>query len=467
MIPFQFAGQTGEHQSQQFSGEIIRNMYLVRSESNERIGSIVFPGLKSFGTGTAEDRGHHNMSDVHYVVNGSELYSESSSGTRTLIGSLSGADRVIFADDGTNLMMVANNTLYRYDGTSLSVVSQSVISNVQSVDYINRQFVITGDEQKFAISDVDDPTTYNALNFDFEKTSPDTLLAAYVFDQLVYMIGNRSIIPWYNTGVGNPPLARQETSLINVGCAGKYAITNTEAYLYVFGSDRKFYQITGASARSINTSGISYPIHTFSVVDDCVLSAFVWQGQTFVMAKFGSENATFLYSETNSYWVELGAGTEPDVRKEYFGTDAVTCYDKVLMCDYRNGNTYELDEETYTDNGETRLWVRDLPTFTGALIGAPDRQILVDRLQLDIQKGVGLVSGQGSDPRIMCEWSNDGGMSYGAQQFVEIGAAGSHYRSVDFYDFTVGYDVKARIMGSDPVQICIWGGKVSAQDGGY
>lgn len=467
MIPFQFSGQTGEHQSVQFSREIVRNMYMVQSESSDRIGSIVFPGLKNFGTGTARDRGDHVMADVHYLINGSQLFSESSAGVRTLIGSIGGTDRAIFADDKVNLLIAVNNTLYIYNGTSLSTITQTVITNVSSVSYINRQFVITGDDQKFAISDVDSPTIYNALNFEFEKTAPDTLYRAYVFEQLIYMICSTSIVQWDNTGTGNPPVSRRTTALVNSGAAGKHCVTSTEAFMYYLGADKKVYQVVGASGRPVSTNGVAYPIESFAVVSDCIASSFVWKGQTFVMFKFPTAAAVMLYSETNNYWVELGSGTEKDVRNEYFGNAAIACYGKVLMCDFDNGNTYELDEETFTDNGKTRLWIRELPSFTGLLLGRPERKVTVSRIQLEIQKGVGLISGQGSDPRLICELSNDGGMSYGKQKFVKMGALGDHYRSVDYYAFSTGYDVKARIMGTDPVQVCIWGGNVAISDGGY
>ena len=466
-VPFEFAGQSGEYQSTQFGKEITRNMYMVKSETSGKVAAVVFPGLKAFGTGTGQSRGAHVMNGVRYLINATTLFSESSTKIRVSLGTIAGTDRAIFSDDGTNLMIVANNTIYRYSTSSgaVSTVTQSVVTNPSSITYINQQFLISGDDQKFAVSDVDDPTTWNALNFDYEKTNPDSLLRVYAYKQLVYMLGNKSIPTWRNTGTGNPPFSRQESSLVNVGIAGKYAIAETSKYLYFLSDDKRPFQSAGAVGRPINTSGISYIIEGLSTVSDCVCSSFIWKGQTFVMFKFPTDGVCLLYSEENNVWTELNSGTEADVRNSWYGEDACLCYGKVLVTDYRNGNTYELDEQTFTDNGDTRLWVKSLPTITGNSINAPGRRVLTKYMQLEMQKGVGTIAT--SNPVIICQWSNDGGEVYGTQQNVEIGKMGDHHRLVRFDQFANGYEVKARVMGSDPVEICIWGGHYEVRDGGY
>lgn len=467
MIPLEIAGQTSYHKSVQFSSELTRNMYLDKSETTGKLGAHDFPGLKAFSTGTGAGRGEHVMNGVRYVINGGSLIKEISTGLRTNLGSVAGTDRAVFADDGANLFFTASNNIYHYDGSTLSTVSQTVVTNPASIAYINQQIIIHGDNQEFAISDVDDGTTYNALNYDFEKSKPDEMRRVFVYQNLIYMCGAESIVPWRNTGVGNPPLARQETALVNTGIAGKHAVTASDSYMYVFSDDRRLLQIIGGTFRSVITTGISHTVEGFSTVSDCVASSFVWRGQTFVMLKFPTAGACLVYSETYKYWIELSSGTNKNSRVSWYGDAVQRCFDKLLVTDYRNGNTYELDEDTYTDNGDTRLRIMVLPSFTSKLIQRPGRRILVKQLRVLMQKGVGLATGQGSDPVLMCDFSVDGGHTWQAESFVNIGQMGNYVTPVDFYDFANGYEVKSRIMISDPVPISMWGIEVDIVDGGH
>ena len=159
-VPFDITVATGGDKSKQFSSEGSRNVYFSIAETNNRKGAHDFPGLKLVSSGSGADRGDHVMSGVRYLINGTSLVSEISNGTRTTIGAIAGTDRATFADDGANLYLVANSTIYKYDGSTLSTVTQSVVTNPSSIDYINKQFIISGDGGLFATSDAGDGDTY-------------------------------------------------------------------------------------------------------------------------------------------------------------------------------------------------------------------------------------------------------------------------------------------------------------------
>ena len=436
------------------------------SESNSRVGMHDFPGLKEFGVSSGADRGWHVMADVLYKLNGTSLYKVLANGTYTSLGSVPGSGRAVFADDGSNLLFVTGGVLYKYDGSTVSTITQTVVSGVISVAFINSQFIITGADAIFAVSDPGDPDTWNALNFAQEETSPDGLLRAYVFSQLVYMVGNKTVVPWYNSGVGNPPFDRQDTSLVNIGGGGTHAVTNTDQFMYLFGDDRKFYQVIGASSRNITTSAVAHIVEAFDTVSDCILSSFIFEGQDFVLASFPSAGKTLCFSEPNNYWVELSSGTdEPGDR--WYGNSVISCYGKTLVADYRNGNVYELDGDTYTDAGDTRLRIRTLAPITGSMIGSPGRRITHSHTRIEMQCGVGLATGQGSNPVLMCQTSNDGGHTWGSEEHVPMGVMGDYVRAVDFFQFCTGYEIRIKIKCSDPVFLSMWGATAFVTDGGY
>lgn len=466
MQPFAIFANIGSDDSTQFSNEEARNVYNTFSAVSKKTAVKNFPGLNRKSTGSGVFRGDAVMAGVRYVINGTTLFKEDSNYTRTSLGTVSGSDRAIFANDGTNLYFTANNSLYKYNGSTVSTVSQSVVTNPSSIMYINKTFIITGDNGLFATSDAGDGDTYNALNFAEAETQPDPLLRAYYFSQLIYLAGSKTIELHRYSGSGNPPTIRQDTSLVNVGIIGKHAIANTDQYLYWMGDDRKFYKCVASSYQSINSLGISHIVSRFTTVSDCVASAFVLDGQDFVLFKFPTEGAALLYSETLNYWVELSSGTNKNARASWYGESVSNCYGKNLVTDYRNGNTYELDPATYTDNGETTLHIVSGINFTGELINHVGR-IITRQMFIDMQVGVGLASGQGSAPVLMCEFSQEGGEVWLSEQFVDIGVMGDYTKRVQFDQFANGYEIKARVMWSDPVPITMWSGSVDLIPGGY
>jgi len=465
-VPFQISTGIGESKSTQFSSEQSRNVIGCVSETNNRLGVCDFPGLKLYSAGSGADRGDHVMGSTRYLINGNSLIKEVEGGTRTTLGTVAGTDRAIFADNGTVLYFVANGAIYKYNGSTVTTVSQSAVTNPTSIVFINDQFIISGNGGFFAVSDALNGDTYNTLNQGSENSKSDGLLRVFEFNSLIYMCGSDSIIPWYNSGAGNPPFDRQQSSLINVGLASKHGITKTKRFMYSVSPDREIMRGVGSAAEPIQSEGAAEKIK-FIEVDDCIASSFVWKKQQFVIFKFPSNGVTLLYSETYDYWVELSSGTDKNAISQWYGNAARAVYGKVLFTDYRNGNTYELDEDTYTDNSDTRLRVITTRSFTSNDIGIPDRHIIAKQLRLNCQVGVGLATGQGSDPVIMCQFSQEGGEIWLGEGFVGIGTMGEYTKLVDFWSFAAGYEIKARIMISDPVYFCAYGGTIDLEDAGH
>ena len=468
IVPYDFSPVIGDNESIQADPADIRNMYMVKADASGRIVWQDFPGLKLFGSGSGAARGAHKMAEERYLITGSTLWKEDEYGSRTNLGSISGTDRAIFADDGTNLLIVANNTLYKYNGSILSTISQSVITGIEWVAFFYDTFVIGGDDQKFAFSDTADPDTWNALNFATANQSGDSLTRGFVFQGLLYLAGTGSTELWQYTGSGNPPAARRSSSLQNVGIAGKYAVGKSDTNFYFLGDDRRVYQGSGASIRSVNTSSISNIINDYGYVDDCVISSCVLKGQTFIILKFPSAGDCLAYSEINDYWITLSGGTDRVSREAWLGSEVDYCYNKNLVTDAVSGNTYELDYNTYTDNGAERLRILIGNPITGALLGVPQNQITSKTLHIPMQTGVGLATGQGSSPVIMCQMSPSGGQVYDSESQISIGVMGDYAKKVVFDHFTTGYEIVPKLMISDPVPLTVYsGGSVDIENAGY
>jgi hypothetical protein len=469
IVDYNFSPIIGDDRSTQFDPATIRNVFITKSDASGRIGWHDFPGLKKISTDTSPERGMHVMSEERYIVTSTTLYKEANGGNRTSIGTIAGSARCTFADDGTNLL-IANGEggkVYKYDGSTLSDITSSLPSAIGAprwVDFFYNTFV-AGSDTELATSDTGDPDTWNALNTTPTDQASDNLVRGYIFNSLLYAFGNTSTELWLYSGSGSPPIDRRGSTLTNVGIAGRYAVSNSDSYLYFLGDDRRAYKGSGSSVQPVNTASVSSIIDDYVSVSDCIVSSFTLKGQVFVMFKFPSAGDCLVYSETNDYWLTLSSGTDRYTRKGWYGNAVHNCYGKNLSLDATSGHSYELDFDTLTDNGDTRLRILTGNPITGAVIGKPQNQISVDAIHIPMQRGVSLETGQGSTAQIIFELSPNGGQIYNQQDLVNIG---DYDNKVIIHQFCTGYEIVPRIMISDPVPLTVFsGGSANVNDAGY
>jgi hypothetical protein len=161
-----------------------------------------------------------------------------------------------------------------------------------------------------------------------------------------------------------------------------------------------------------------------------------------------------------------------------------------VVGDFENGNLYAYDLAYFSDNGAEQKWLRSWRAL------APGQnnlfRTLHRRLQLDCQTGVGLSgytgfetldlllaesgdtltteSGdsflvsfavtQGSDPKMMLRWSDDGGHTWSHEHWKDVGRIGATQTRVIWT--RLGATLKSRdrvyeVSGSDPVVTAIMG----------
>ena len=84
-------------------------------------------------------------------------------------------------------------------------------------------------------------------------------------------------------------------------------------------------------------------------------------------------------------------------------------------------------------------------------------------LQLECETGVGLVTGQGNDPKVIMRFSDDGGHTWSNEHWTGMGKIGNYgYRA---FWRRLGMTDKLRdrvyeVSGTDPVKIAIMGAEL-------
>lgn len=453
LVPINLAGGSYRHKSLPLSAQVTRNFWPQKVDNDRAKSTYIlesWPGLTSFGSATGVNGGMFEHRGTLYKVTGGALYSVSSAGTHTSLGTVGGTGLGVFDAIGTSVIYVRGGVPYVWDGVTLTTVTDIDLEAPQGVAVINNQAIYDGNNGRFCVSDVGVPGTIQSLNYATAETFADDLLRAYVFDERVLLFGSTSIEKWWNSGVGNPPFDREQGGTIKIGLGAVQSIASNQAGVYFLGNDLRIYRLTAGGLESVSNRAIHEEIKGYSSASDAIGFCFTKGEQYFYQITFPAGNKTFIYPEGGE-WVELSSGVDGG---KYNGESYAYCYGKHLIAD-DNGGIFELDDNAYTENGATIRRVRDSAPLHGGLFGKPGKTLTMTRFELIMETGTGLVSGQGIDPVVMLSFSDDGGRAFSTETWGSIGRLGQFMWRVEW--FCLGaFDARiVRISITDPVKCII------------
>ena len=469
-MPFQtiginIAGPSYQDRSRPLSSQETRNIYHeVVPSGKEQYVLKSFPGQSLLGSATAgRDRGQHQMLEVGYRVIYQTLYEVASDGTHTSRGRIPGTSRCTFADDGVNMFMVADGQVSQYSNSTLLVtpVLDPDIVGALTVTFINNQFAYTF-PLLTVFSAVGDGSSATSLNAVGAETNPDDLVRDYAFDQVLWRLGKRSIENWWNPGVGTPPFDRIEGQVINVGLNATHSVANTRNFIYWLGSDLQVYRARGGQEEPISTAAIAGEIQGYSTTSDAFGEVFTIDNKTMYMLTFPVEGKTWCLNEDlgGNGWFELSEGVTNGV---YNAGSVVEVYSKVLIGDRENGQLYELDFDTYDQAGQPWRRRRVMGSINGDTLGQKGKRVQMSRMEFIMETGVGIITGQGEDPKIMIEASYDGGRTWTTGTWMRIGRLGEFNIRAEWFNMRSFYDMMTRITTSDPIALNVYSISIDLQ----
>jgi hypothetical protein len=464
--PLKLVGATSENRSHQANNELTKNWYPQIPEGNANAAAIFLPwlGSKAFATSAGNlDRGLHVWNNTLFHVVNQSLFSVDTAGVYTLLGTVLGTQRCVFSNSivgSTDLMVIAAGGVYTWDGTTFATGAFSA----DSVTYLNSKSIYDGSGQEFGVTGAGGPLSITSTGA--SESAPDDIRRPYAFNQWVYMFGVETIEPFYDKGAGSPPLARIDNAIMQKGLGGFYTVANTDQALYFLGDDSNVYQIVQSQLTKISPPSMVNTIKDLNKTNATGYTITVG-GQDFYILWF-SDGITWAYLEEYGEWFNLSTGISEGDTNPYLAQSYVEVYDKQLAVDYRTADIVELDLDTYTDLGEVIQRRRVLPPFSAKDVGSTiGKRLLMSKVKFALQTGVGIVSGQGSDPQIMVEYSLDGSETWSTERWIEIGRMGKYLINAEFWEMVSFYEITFRITISDPVFSSLHDATIDVKAAGY
>ena len=445
MIPF--ATMTASGRSLSLTAERLINLYPEQAPSGAK-GRIVLrgtPGLSHFSTfGNGPIRALHVMGAVLYAVSDTGLYSVDGNGNATLLGAIPGAGAVHTADNGSQLVLVRDNgDGYVWDGATLTQITDPDYSAASSCAFLNH-YIVFGkkDSGQFFISDLLDAKTYDALDFATAETRPDDLVQVFAYNNTIWLFGERTTEVWWNTGNAAFPFERVSGGVIEIGCVANSAAT-VDAAVYWLGDDGVVYTATGYQPKRISSHAIEYLIR-----DRTSPIAWAYKDEGHAFYVLGFDQGAVVFDAATGFWHERESFTVGRWRANSYAR----VYGKHLVGDFLFGRIYEMNLDNYSDGGNALQRRAISPPVHG-----DGERVALARAQVEFEHGVGLTSGQGSDPQVVLDWSDDGGKTWGNERWAAIGRIGEYRKRAVWRRLGQFRGRSFRLTYSEPTKFTIYG----------
>ncbi|HEX7114967.1 MAG TPA: packaged DNA stabilization protein [Steroidobacter sp.] len=407
-------------------------------------------GIASWSTiAKSPQRAAINFGGTLYSVAGDTFYRVSSNGTETSIATGLPSGSVDIAKNTSQIAVLIEPDLWVYESGSLTQVTDTDFTSrgAKKMAVLDNfgGFIEPG-SGRFFICDLADFTVYDSLDFATAEALPDNLLSIESNQRQFVLFGEESIELWDNVGGSGFPFLRVSNGYVESGVVGKDATTVADNTVFWLDQYRIMRRLEGITPRRISHDGVEQQWQDYETVSDAKVWSYVYDGHTFIVVHFVTQGATWVYDINTGEWHERASYGYDHWRAAW----VVNCYGKTLVGDTETGNIGEIDAGTHTEWGG--ILSREA---TSGVVYAENRWAFHDRLELDMDVGNAPVTGQGSDPQIMLEVSDNGGIDFRALPNKSLGSTGEFRKRVHWDGLGRSRERVYRFRVTDPVPFVI------------
>lgn len=448
------------------------NLYGEPVEGEGRTDFVCYgtPGRKLFSTiGGGDVRGLLSTSAALYAVVGQTLYRVHGTGTAASLGTIEGSQPVDMAFNGGQVDIIGEVKSYYFDVASGTLTEHSGGGFEQAsscTSIASYSIIAVKNSGRFRWRLIND-TSWAALDFATAESKSDNLVAIRAVANDVALLGETTTEWWGPTGnAGADAFAKTATAAANIGCAARDTAVVVDSGLTWVGRDGGAGGISVYRAEGYNPRKISPPEvdnYLEQVADMSKLSAFSYQmrGHLFYVLTYADE-WSLAWDISTGLWSYRKTGSWPMGDEPLGGWDVTNFanFGGKQIVGSSDGNLYELMADQYTENGTGIV-----KEATSGQLAHDGLRAFMSRLELDIEAGVGLSTGQGSNPLVMACWSDDGGKTWTQPRTAQMGPAGQNRFRAVWHACGSYRNRIIRFRVSDPVKTVFLGAWADVQVG--
>jgi len=450
-IPFIGGAYAGR--SSNVNAERCLNFYLEMGPQPVLVGT---PGLTlQLTLDQGPIRGMIAFDDLIIVVAGATVYKIDSLHNETSLGTISTTSgRVSMANNGSHVLIVDGSTKGFYtNGQALTQISDGDFIGGVTAAYQDGYLMVTEPNSgRFRISDLNSASNWISTDFATAEGAPDKLRAVISSAREVWLLGEKTTEVWWNSGNSDFPFERIQAGFINRGIISSYAVSILDNSLAWISADDRGHPmavqvVDGYQPQVISPANINWQWAQYETVSDAFTYTYQIEGHEFWVVTFPTANRTWVYDATTKQWHQWSSNLSNEPLSRHRSNCHVYCFGRHYIGDYASGKIYSLESEVYTEDGSAII--RDRISQHAS---ADEERISVSQVQVCFEEGVGLISGQGSNPQAMLRWSKDAGHTWSNEQWRTVGAIGEYGTRAVWRKLGVARNWTFWLRVSDPVK---------------
>jgi hypothetical protein len=410
------------------------------------------PGCEPLGYGVygPSVRGAIFADGVLYYAQGSSFGKIVNDNFQVIGTTAVGTNRIQMEFNGFQILQLIDGLIWIYDistGTLTQFV-QSGFPLMGSLVYLNGYFIATElDGQRFFWSNLYNGAVWDALDFASAESTPDGLVGAVVVGSELKLMGETTIETWYNVG-GSDVFAKQQGATTNKGVGSLYSAKvyqNGFVYVDYAGTVQAMASYT---PQKISNDALDYELSKVPDLSICYGNTYEQEGKEFYCLTFNNQTWVFdgqLWHQRSSKdgaWLPFVIVQQgPNV---YGGARD-------------SGQMHRVAMDVNLDDGEPIKRSHVLPEIQGDM-----KRLRLSRLEMKMESGVGINLGQGQNPVVWLDWSDDGGHAWSNALQAGIGKIGQYLYRIYWQKLGSFRSRFFRISMSDPVKpviIAAYGGQ--------
>jgi hypothetical protein len=403
------------------------------------------------------------------AVAGSIVYSVSATFVPTIIGNLlSSAGPVSISDNGPQVYIVDGANRYTYQiATNIFATlpsSEGAFPGGDVVDMVDNIFVYNRpNTQQWAASDPLSTTT-QALSFASKFGDSDNLISLIVDHREVWLLGSRTGEVWVNVGSFPFPFQIVPGTSMQHGCGAKFSLSRLGNSFAFIAMDTRgngtVVKMNGYQAERISTSAVENDIQG-GIVSDAIAFTYQVRGHELYVLTLPAQDKTWVYDDSTKFWHKWLAVDLQNIYHRHRSNCFAFFQGMSIVGDYENGKLYSLENEVYTDDGATIRRLRRCPHLVNDFL-----RVYHHDLQIQFQPGVGLDGiQQGTNPKAMLRWSNDGGSTWSGEHWVSIGKQGEYKNRAIWRQLGEARDRIYEVVITDPIKPVVVSANLNATAG--
>jgi hypothetical protein len=378
--------------------------------------------------------------------------------TFTALGSYSGTARITMVDNGLQVLVIDGLSGFVYDiaaGTWTQITDPGfVYGSTQGTYQDGYGIVALPDSQQFGISGLYDFTSWDAIDFASAEGLPDNVSTVISNHRILHVFGTGTTELWFNGGDGTFPFQRIDGAFYEVGCSAPYSAAIADDSVFWLGNNLQgalaVYRMQGQTPQRISTVALENELAGYSDVSDAFGIGLDLRRHPIYMLVFPTANKAWCYDAHSGSWFEWLEWDSP-VFNRYRLNCFAKAFGKLLVGDYRDGRLYSMSFDVFKNGDDPIRSLRMSP-----YLWRNGDRLFHSRLEVLMEAGVGLSSGQGSDPQIMLRWSEDG-YTWSNEVSRGFGAQGEYSKRVIFNRLGSARNRMYEVSITDPVKRVILG----------